>query len=50
MSSATTISSYEPACVRDGPEAPDGCNIAAPAFASSYITGRAWALNGGREM
>ena len=50
MSSTTTISSYEQACLRHRREAPDGCNIAAHAFASSYITGRVWALNGSQGM
>jgi hypothetical protein len=50
MSSTRTISSYEQACSRQGWEAPDGNNIAAYAFASSYITGRVWALNRSQEM
>ena len=50
MSSTTTISSYEQACSRHRWEVPDGYNIAAHAFAYSYITGRVWALNGSQEM
>jgi hypothetical protein len=49
MRSTTTISSYEQACSRHRREVPDGCNIAAHAFASAYI-GRVWALNAGQEM
>jgi hypothetical protein len=50
MSSTTTISSYEEPCSRHRWEVPDGYNIAARVFASSYITGRVWALNGSQEM
>jgi hypothetical protein len=50
MSSTTTISSYEQACLRHRREAPDGCNIAAHAFASSDITGRVWAPDGSQGM
>ena len=49
MSSAT-ISSYQQVCSRHRWEVPDGYNIAAHAFAYSYITGRVWALNDSQEM
>jgi hypothetical protein len=32
------------------PGEPDGGTFAAHAFACSYITGRVWALNDGREL
>jgi hypothetical protein len=32
------------------PGEPEGGNFAAHAFACSYITGRVWALNDGREL
>jgi hypothetical protein len=44
------ICSYELACLRHRQGATDGCNIVAHAFASSCITGRAWALNGSQKM
>jgi hypothetical protein len=44
------ISFFEQACLRHRWEAPDGCNIAAHASASSYVTGRVWALNGSQEV
>jgi hypothetical protein len=45
-----TISFYERACSCPRWEVPDGDNIAAHAFASCYITGRGWVLNGSQEM
>jgi hypothetical protein len=50
MRSTTTISCYKEPCLRHRWEVPDGYNIAARAFASSYITGRVWALNDSQEM
>jgi len=43
------ISFFEQA-LRYRREAPDGCNIAAHAFASCCITGRVSALNGSQKM
>jgi hypothetical protein len=48
--SSATISSYQQACWRHRWEVLDGYNIAAHAFAYSYITGRVWALEDCQEM
>jgi hypothetical protein len=45
-----TIFSSERAGSCHGSEVPDGCDIAAHAFASCYVTGRGWVLNGSQEM
>jgi hypothetical protein len=45
-----TISFYERACSCHRWEVPDGCDIAAQVFASCYVTGRGWVLNGSQEM
>jgi hypothetical protein len=45
-----TISSPERACSCRRSEVPDGDSIAAHAFASCYITGWGWVLNGSQEM
>jgi len=50
MKATATISSAEGACSCYRWEVPDGYNVAAHAFASCYITGRGWVLNGSREM
>jgi hypothetical protein len=50
MRATMTISSPERACSCHRWEVPDGHNIAAHAFASCYITGRGWVLNGSQEM
>jgi len=50
MSSTMAISSPERACSCHRWEVPDGHNVAAHAFASCYITGRGWVLNGSQEM
>lgn len=50
VSSATTVSAYEQACARQLWKVPDRGSIAAHTFASSYIAGRVWALNGKQEI
>jgi hypothetical protein len=45
-----TISWSERACSCHRWEVPDGDSIAAHAFASCYVTGRGWVLDGSQEM
>jgi len=48
--SSRTISSYQQACWRHRLEVLEGCNLAAHAFAYSFITGRVSALEDSQEM